>query len=155
MFTALNSDAILPNSGNLYDAGNDLHLSDEVVLPPQAITIATIPINLELKEVHLSGLILGKSTTPHHQVIVLPGVVNSNYKGPLRVMLFNFGNDTVRIQRGEVIAQLLIINREKRVKNYKKCGKSSKKRCQVEESNEEDEEVMVIKKRKDENGDKL
>ncbi len=45
----------------------------------------------------------------HHQVGVLnsPGTVDSDYRGEVRVLLFNFGGAPFRIARGDRIAQLV------------------------------------------------
>lgn len=37
------------------------------------------------------------------------GVIDSDYRGELKVLLFNHGDDTYRIKRGDRIAQLLIV----------------------------------------------
>ena len=45
-----------------------------------------------------------------HGLIVLnsPGTVDADYRGEVKVILMNFGDETVTIERGDRIAQLVI-----------------------------------------------
>ena len=45
-----------------------------------------------------------------HGVTVLnaPGTIDSDYRGEIKVILVNFGNETFRIARGDRIAQLIV-----------------------------------------------
>ena len=41
-------------------------------------------------------------------VINAPGTVDSDYRGEIRVLLINLGNEPMRIRRGDRIAQLVV-----------------------------------------------
>ncbi len=59
------------------------------------------------------GLILPRSGLAlKHGVTVLnaPGLIDSGYRGELKVILHNAGSETVSIERGQRIAQLLILS---------------------------------------------
>eukprot|EP00470_Lotharella_oceanica_P015715 CAMPEP_0170198924 /NCGR_PEP_ID=MMETSP0040_2-20121228/69056_1 /TAXON_ID=641309 /ORGANISM="Lotharella oceanica, Strain CCMP622" /LENGTH=77 /DNA_ID=CAMNT_0010448993 /DNA_START=500 /DNA_END=733 /DNA_ORIENTATION=+ len=36
------------------------------------------------------------------------GVIDSDYRGPLKVLLFNFGNEDYQVSEGDKIAQLIL-----------------------------------------------
>ncbi len=58
------------------------------------------------------GLILPRSGLAlRHGLTVLnsPGLIDSGYRGELKVMLFNSGDEAVDIERGQRIAQLLVL----------------------------------------------
>ena len=52
-----------------------------------------------------SGLALSNGLT----VLNTPGLIDSGYRGELQVILFNSGDETVPINRGQRIAQLLVL----------------------------------------------
>jgi dUTP pyrophosphatase len=51
-----------------------------------------------------SGLAMQKGVT----VLNAPGLIDSGYRGELKVLLINHGAEAVSIERGERIAQLVI-----------------------------------------------
>ena len=65
-------------------------------------------LQLEIPAGHV-GLIWPRSGLAVGQAIdTLAGVVDSDYRGELRVVLINHGEDTLVVQPGDRIAQLLI-----------------------------------------------
>lgn len=87
-------------------------LSEDVYLNPGDITMVPtglyfeLPTNLELQVRPRSGL------AAKHGVTVLnsPGTVDSDYRGEVKVILINHGNNTFVIENGERIAQGVISN---------------------------------------------
>ncbi len=51
-----------------------------------------------------SGLALHRGLT----LLNTPGTIDADYRGEIGVILINLGHETVRIERGERIAQLVI-----------------------------------------------
>lgn len=93
-------------------AALDLHaaVADQVVLAPGAralipagIRIA-VPAGYEAQVRPRSGLAL------RHGIMVLnsPGTIDSDYRGPVCVILFNAGTEPFVVHRGDRIAQLVI-----------------------------------------------
>lgn len=71
---------------------------------PTGLKLA-IPFGFEGQVRPRSGLAL------HHGVTVInaPGTIDSDYRGELQVLLANLGNETFRIERGDRIAQLVLV----------------------------------------------
>ena len=63
-----------------------------------------IPIGFELQVRPRSGLVLKNGIT----VLNTPGTVDSGYRGEVKVVLFNTGEDTFKIKNGDRIAQGVI-----------------------------------------------
>ncbi|MBP7459901.1 MAG: dUTP diphosphatase [Candidatus Delongbacteria bacterium] len=82
----------------------DYHLeSHRVGLIPTGLAVA-IPEGYEIQVRPRSGLAL------NHQIGLLnsPGTIDADYRGELKIILFNFGDQTYGIKHGDRIAQLVI-----------------------------------------------
>ena len=104
--------AILPTYGSSYAAGADLYacLDSEVTIGPGEIFWVPTGISLEVPE-GCAGLIYARSSmgtkrglAPANKV----GVIDSDYRGEVRVVLLNHSKEPQTIGPGERIAQLLI-----------------------------------------------
>lgn len=101
----------LPEHQTDYSAGLDLlSAEDTVVSPGERQLIATglkvaIPIGYEGQIRPRSGLSL------RHGVIVpnSPGTIDADYRGEIKIILWNLGDDEFTIKRGDRIAQLVVV----------------------------------------------
>jgi dUTP pyrophosphatase len=89
-------------------AGADLRASECVrICPGQRVAVAT-GLKLEIPPGYV-GLIWPRSgLAVSHGVDTLAGVIDSDYRGELRVVLINHGDETFVVQPGDRVAQLLI-----------------------------------------------
>ena len=100
----------LPASAQPGDAGLDLRASEAVTLEPSVRRLVPTGLAVAIPEGHAgfvlprSGLAMQKGLT----VLNAPGLIDSGYRGELKVLLINHGGDAVRIERGERIAQLVV-----------------------------------------------
>ena len=93
------------------DAGADLVAAEDVVLPPGERAVLPTGVAIALPDgyaafVHpRSGLGAKLGVT----IVNAPGTVDAGYRGEIKVTLLNTDiRDTVRLQRGDRIAQLVI-----------------------------------------------
>jgi dUTP pyrophosphatase len=106
------SDNALPAYETEHSAGMDLRafIPDTILLSPmQRQLIPTglfieLPIGYEAQIRPRSGLALKHGIT----VLNSPGTIDADYRGEIKVLLINFGNETFEIKKGERIAQMLI-----------------------------------------------
>lgn len=63
-----------------------------------------IPEGFEIQVRPRSGLAIKQGLT----VVNAPGTIDSDYRGEVMVLLINLGNETVRLQHGDRIAQLVL-----------------------------------------------
>ena len=106
------SDNALPAYETEHSAGMDLRafIHDTILLAPmQRQLIPTglfieLPIGYEAQIRPRSGLALKHGIT----VLNSPGTIDADYRGEIKVLLINFGNETFEIKKGERIAQMLI-----------------------------------------------
>ena len=100
----------LPTYAKPGDAGLDLRASETATLAPGERRLVPTGLAIAISEGHAgmvlprSGLAIQKGVT----VLNAPGLIDSGYRGELKVLLINHGAEPVTIARGERIAQLVI-----------------------------------------------
>jgi len=100
----------LPNYAKPGDAGLDLRASEAVTLEPGERRLVPTGLAVAIPEGYAgfvlprSGLAMQKGVT----VLNAPGLIDSGYRGELKVLLINHGAEAVGIERGERIAQLVV-----------------------------------------------
>ena len=108
----LNPNAILPTYGSAEAAGADLYacLSEPLVVLPGEVAWVSTGIALEVPKgcaglvYARSGLACKRGLAPANKV----GVVDSDYRGEVKVVLLNHSKETQIIEHGERIAQFVI-----------------------------------------------
>jgi len=93
------------------DAAADLPSRLDVVIEPGCRLLVPTGFAVAVPEGHC-GLILPRSGLAlKHGLTVLnsPGLIDSGYRGELAVILYNSGDEPVAIERGQRIAQLLVL----------------------------------------------
>jgi len=110
-FKKLEVDAVTPTRGSEEAAGYDLYAATAVeVAPGQTVKIPTgisiaLPKNTFGAIFARSGLATKRGLAPANKV----GVVDSDYRGPVIVALYNQSAEVQKIEKGERIAQLVVI----------------------------------------------
>ena len=108
----LDPNAKLPTYGSAGAAGADLYacLQEAVTIAPGTTCPIPLGLSLEIPEGY-AGLIYARSSlgtkrglAPANKV----GVIDSDYRGPVMVMLHNHGSVPQTIEPGDRVAQLLI-----------------------------------------------
>lgn len=109
-YTRLDRELPPPTQAHPGDAGFDLVAAEDVTLRPGQR--ATVPTGLAVAIPEgFAGFVLPRSGhAARHGVGVVnsPGLVDSGYRGEVKVLLVNHGSDEVHFERGERIAQLMI-----------------------------------------------
>jgi dUTP pyrophosphatase len=107
----LDPDLALPGYAHPGDAGLDLYAADTTTLQPGERALVPCGIVVAVPEGHV-GLVHPRSgLAVDHGLTVLnaPGTIDAGYRGELKVLLINLGQDAVEIQHGQRIAQLLLL----------------------------------------------
>lgn len=106
----LDSKAIIPKKANRFDAGFDLYaLHSGCIAPKMRLAIST-GIAVMIPQ-GWYGRIAPRSGLAHNFGIdVLAGVVDSTYRGEIKVILVNHGTGDYLFEAGDRIAQLVLEN---------------------------------------------
>jgi dUTP pyrophosphatase len=104
--------AQVPTRAHPGDAGLDLHALDGATLGPGERASLRTGIAVEIPDGQ-AGLVLPRSGLAHRNGIALvnaPGLIDSGYRGELRVLLLNTDRDEpCEIRCGDRIAQLVLV----------------------------------------------
>ena len=108
----LDEGAMVPEYKTEGSAGADLHanLREPLLLAPmERVAVPTgirieLPTGYEAQVRPRSGLALEKGLT----CLNSPGTVDSDYRGEIKVILINLGQNPVRVEPGDRIAQLVV-----------------------------------------------
>jgi dUTP pyrophosphatase len=104
----LTPDAIVPTRGSAHAVGYDLYSTDEVVVPPThrvliGTGIATVlPVGVYGRVAPRSGLAVKCG------IQVGAGVIDPDYTGEVKVVLFNHGDKDFEVKKGDRVAQLIL-----------------------------------------------
>ena len=100
--------ARMPKQGTEGSAGMDLYSIQSINIPPgQRHPIAT-GVNLHLPP-HLAGFIWPRSGLAVHEgAMVMAGLIDPDYRGEIKVVIYNAGHTDLEIREGDRVGQLVI-----------------------------------------------
>jgi len=105
--------ATLPNYAYFGDAGLDLYSNVDVLIKSSEREIIGTGVAMEIPEGYV-GLIWDKSSLGIKEILkTLGGVVDSGYRGEIKVGLINLSKKDFQITKGQKIAQMIIQKKEK------------------------------------------
>ena len=89
------------------DAGYDLYSVERYRLAPGERVLAETGLHLEIPDGYV-GLVKDRSSVAAAGLHTLAGVIDSAYRGELKILLVNLAAEPVEIRVGQKIAQLLV-----------------------------------------------
>ena len=101
----------LPSFAHWGDAGADLTAAEPTVIGPGERALVPTGFSLAIPEGH-AGLVMPRSGLAIRAgvtVINAPGLIDAGYRGEVKVALINHSNEAFSIERGDRIAQLVIV----------------------------------------------
>lgn len=102
----------LPTYTRAGDAGLDLRAAESLDIEPLSWKSVSCGFAVAIPEGH-GGFVLPRSgLAANHGITVLnsPGLIDSNYRGDVKVILSNLNpNEAFHIEKGERIAQLVVL----------------------------------------------
>ena len=109
-------DAHLPTRGSDGAVGYDLYSSEDAIVPCQAgRALVSTGIALSIPD-GLYGRVAPRSgLAVKHCINVGAGVIDPDYTGEVKVVLFNHGTEDFEIKKGERIAQVFLDRAETRI----------------------------------------
>ena len=107
---------VLPNYQTPQSAGMDLHanIEEPVLLLPQQRTLIPTGLFIELPQGYEAQIRPRSGLAFKHGITVLnsPGTIDADYRGEIKILLINHGDQPFTIQDGERIAQMIIAKHE-------------------------------------------
>jgi dUTP pyrophosphatase len=106
------NDISLPEYATSGSAGMDLRaaVEKEVIIEPGKTALIPTNMSVEIPEGFEIQVRPRSGLAVKHGIGVLnsPGTIDSDYRGEIRVILFNFGEESFRINSGDRIAQMIL-----------------------------------------------
>jgi len=111
-FHRLDPDAVLPERAHPGDAGFDLRSIEDVEVGPGERAMVRTGLAVAIPDGH-AGLVLPRSGLASKHGLTLanaPGLIDTGYRGEVICSVVNLDpNESVKIARGDRIAQLLVV----------------------------------------------
>lgn len=100
----------VPSRANPTDAGLDLRAIEDYTLKPNIPTMVDCGISVKIPPGHV-GLLFSRSGFAKRNVTLANsvGVIDSDYRGPIKAALVNRGTEEQYIEAGDKVAQLVIV----------------------------------------------
>jgi dUTP pyrophosphatase len=104
----LRHEAILPRPATDGAAGADLHSVESFTLQPGERRLIPTGLSIEIQPGFYGRVAPRSGLAVRHGIDTLAGVIDSDYRGEVQVLLINLGNLPVDFNAGDRIAQLII-----------------------------------------------
>ena len=108
MNVILGNGAFMPEFAHETDAGADLRIPVEVVVPAHGSVVIDTGVHVEIPEGYV-GMLKSKSGLNVKHDLIGTGTIDSGYSGSIRVKLYNLGDTDYQILRGDKIIQMVIL----------------------------------------------
>ncbi|KAA0258070.1 dUTP diphosphatase [Deferribacter autotrophicus] len=101
---------LVPEYKSSGSSGMDLRSRVDVVIPSGKFKLIPTGVYVELPDGYEAQVRPRSGLALKHGITVLntPGTIDSDYRGEIKVILVNFGNDDFQVKRGDRIAQLVV-----------------------------------------------
>ena len=111
IYYQLDDGAAHPRQAYKDDAGIDLALKHDLTVPVGAHRVGDTGVHVAVPRDHV-GMVFVRSSTGIKRHLVLSngtGIIDSGYRGPIKISLHNTGDTTQHIAAGAYIAQLVVV----------------------------------------------
>lgn len=109
----LSETATIPVRASLNAAGVDLFSSEDIIIPAKARGTIRTGIAVALPTKTYGRIAPRSSLAANNGIDVGAGVVDEDYRGEIKVILFNHGGVAFEVHKGDRIAQLIVEKIEK------------------------------------------
>ena len=107
----LRPEAVLPTRAYEGDAGLDLPSADALVLAPGERAVVGTGLAVAVPEGHAGFVQPRSGLAAKHGITIVnaPGLVDSGYRGEVKVVLLNTGDEPFEVEPGMRIAQFVVL----------------------------------------------
>ena len=104
----LSEQAVIPTRGSIYSAGWDLYASEECVIPAQGKAIIKTDIAIAIPIGYYGRVAPRSGMAWKNHTDIGAGVIDSDYRGAIGVVMFNHGVKDLKVERDNRVAQIII-----------------------------------------------
>ena len=111
LFRRMNKDATIPVRSSEGAAGFDLYYSGlSMSILPKEYAVCETGIQMSLSPDLIGDIKPRSGLAVKYGIDTMAGVIDSDYRGEIKVVLINHGKETAFFRRGDRIAQLVVTN---------------------------------------------
>jgi len=107
LYYKCDNEAIIPKRATPGSAGFDLYTPQNVRIEGRGKTLVDLKLQILLPENTYGRIAPRSSLSWKYFLDVGAGVIDSDYQGSIKVLLYNFSEESVVLKRGTAIAQLI------------------------------------------------
>jgi len=107
--TKLNEDSIVPTKGSMWAGAYDLYSTEDILILPGMSEVIGTGVALEIDRGWLGVLTHRSSMAFKLDCVSSLGYIDSDYRGELKVKIFNHGIDGVHLKKGDRFAQIAFV----------------------------------------------
>ncbi len=107
-FRRLDPKAILPTRGSSLAAGLDIYAIEDLTIQPGKRALARSGLAVAIPEGYYGRLAPRSGLATQKGLDTLAGVIDADYRGELRCLLYNAGSETIHLPAQSKICQLII-----------------------------------------------
>lgn len=100
--------ALMPKKAHEEDAGFDLYAPIPGIVPKHGSTVMDTGVHIAIPSGY-AGMIVSKSGLNFSHDIISDGLIDAGYTGSIHVKLYNLGDTSFLIERGDKISQLVFV----------------------------------------------
>lgn len=104
----LSENAILPVRGSGLAAGYDLASAEDIVIPARGKAIAKTDLAMAIPLGHYGRIAPRSGFSWKKHTDIGAGVIDSDYRGNVGVVIFNHSDEDISVSRGDRVAQLIL-----------------------------------------------
>uniref|UniRef100_A0A0N4ZPF8 Deoxyuridine 5'-triphosphate nucleotidohydrolase n=1 Tax=Parastrongyloides trichosuri TaxID=131310 RepID=A0A0N4ZPF8_PARTI len=101
-------DASEPEYGSPFSAGADLRSVEDVVIPAKGKKLVSTGLKVQIPKGYYGRVAPRSGLASKNFIDVGAGVVDSDYRGVVHVLLFNFSDDDFHVNKNDRIAQFIM-----------------------------------------------
>ncbi|PLB41465.1 deoxyuridine 5'-triphosphate nucleotidohydrolase [Aspergillus candidus] len=104
----LNDKARAPTRGSAFAAGYDVYSAKETVIPAKGKALVDTGIAIAVPAGTYGRIAPRSGLASKHFIDTGAGVIDADYRGEVKVLLFNFSEVDFTVQEGDRVAQLIV-----------------------------------------------
>jgi len=107
-FKRLDPRAVLPTRGSPLAAGLDIYAIEDLTIQPGERALARTGLAVAIPEGYYGRLAPRSGLATKEGLDTLAGVIDADYRGEIRCLLYNTGDETINLPAQSKICQLII-----------------------------------------------